>query len=72
VIILTSRSNKPEVIDISLAEIKKANIHFTDYYFLPEMSARPDSDFPQELNWFEKHIWQKAEYCKKKQDQHFL
>ncbi len=63
--ILTSRSNSPEIIEKSLAEIKEANVHFTNYFFLPEANTRADSDFPTTLNWFERHLWQKAEYCQK-------
>lgn len=64
VTILTSRSNEPEVVSISLDEVRQAGIHFTDYYFLPSVEGQAPERFPPELNWFQKHIWQKAEYCK--------
>ena len=62
VVLLTSRSR--EVVEESLEEVRGYGVEFDDYYFLPESSERPDGDFPSELNWFEKQIWQKAEYCR--------
>lgn len=62
-VILTSRSNDESVISQSLAEIQKHGIHFDDYYFLPAVEERGVEDFPKELNWFSRLIWQKAEYC---------
>lgn len=64
IVILTSRSPDSEVVAKSLEEIRKAKIKYDDYYFLPEVDSRCDKDFPKELDWFQKHIWQKAEYCK--------
>ena len=63
VIILTSRANEGDVISKSLLEVKNAGINFSGYYFLPDVSKRIGDMIPQDLNWFEKQIWQKAEYC---------
>lgn len=65
VTILTSRANCPEVITETLSELRSYGVVWTNYCFVGDGSDRDDSEFPSELNWFEKQIWQKAEYCQK-------
>ena len=67
VIILTSRSNTPEVIRETLKEIEFHKIQYDSYFFLPNTETRDPEEFPNDLSWFDKHIWQKAEFCRDNQ-----
>jgi hypothetical protein len=62
VAIVTSRSPLFEVQEATRQELKELDIIFDDLYFLPE-----DEDtffhYPLGLDWFQKRIWLKANYC---------
>jgi hypothetical protein len=63
--IVTSRSPTSEVQEITKKELKGYKVDYDFIYFLPELEDRNSDEFPKELDWFQKRIWQKAEYCNK-------
>lgn len=64
--IVTSRTDNEEVRKVTKAELQELGIKSDYLYFLPSYSAAKEFCPHQELDWFQKYLWQKADYCLKK------
>ncbi|MEI8218618.1 MAG: HAD family hydrolase [Elusimicrobiota bacterium] len=63
--IITSRTDNAEVRKITRAELQELGIKFDFLYFLPSYSTAKELCPHLELDWFQKYLWQKADYCLK-------
>ncbi len=63
VIIVSSRSNTEEVLSTTKEELRQVGICFDKLYLLEDISnCRCPHD---ELNWYDKYLWQKVDICQK-------
>lgn len=61
--ILSSRTASPGVLAISAKELRDWGIEFDTIYLLPG-SAEAATRCPHaDLDWYQKYIWQKVDYC---------
>ena len=59
--IITSRTDNEEVRKYTQKELKELGVVYDYLYFLPSFS---NANCPNnELDWYQKYLWQKADYC---------
>ena len=63
--LITSRTDNAEVRKMTQAELQELGIKYDHLYFLPSYSAAKELCPHYELDWFQKYLWQKADYCLK-------
>ena len=61
--IVTSRSKDPEVEMETRKELKKYGIVYDELYLLPDKNDAEMLCPHNELDWYQKYIWQKVNYC---------
>lgn len=65
VIIVSSRTNVPEVVASTTAELKEYGIAFTKLILIEGIDAGAAACPHQELDWWNKYLWQKVDVCKR-------
>ncbi len=63
VIIVSSRSNLPEVREATKQELEELGIAFDSLHLLESYEAASESCPYPELDWYEKYLWQKVDIC---------
>lgn len=63
--ILSSRTACPEVLKRSCEELGRYGIEFDAIHLLPSQSIAATTCPHAELDWYQKYIWQKVDYCQK-------
>lgn len=61
--IVSSRSDHPEARQSTIAELRAIGIAYDHLYLLPSIgTAQRDCHIPG-LDWYQKYLWQKVDYC---------
>lgn len=61
--IVSSRSDHPEARQSTIAELRAIGITYDRLYLLPSIeTAQRDCQIPG-LDWYQKYLWQKVDYC---------
>ena len=63
--IISSRTDDPKVRRITEDELVDLGIRYDVLYLLPHSSEAMKTCPHKELDWYEKFIWQKVDYCKR-------
>jgi len=64
--IVSSRTDDPKVRQITQDELFSLNICYDELYLLPNSAQATKTCPHNELDWYEKFLWQKIDYCKQK------
>lgn len=64
--IVSSRTDDAEVRRITQEELLDLGIRYDELYLLPHSSHAMKTCPHKELDWYEKFLWQKVDYCKQK------
>lgn len=63
VYIISTRTADPVVYDDTRFELKGYGIQYDDLYLLPYDESIKTTCPHEDLDWFQKYLWQKVEYC---------
>ena len=58
--IVSSRSNRPDVIEATKEELRSYGISYDYVYLLPSIEAAQDRCPENSLDWYQKYLWQKV------------
>jgi hypothetical protein len=64
--IISSRSDTPEVLRATKDELDCLKISYDYIFLLPDRVVAEKVCLHRELDWYQKFIWQKVQYCKDK------
>ena len=63
--IITSRTENDDARKVTENELKELGVNYDSLYFLPTYSVAKEQCPHKELDWYQKYLWQKADYCLK-------
>jgi hypothetical protein len=63
--IITSRTDEKEARIVTEKELSELGIVYNYLYFLPIYSVAKEACPHTELDWYQKYLWQKTDYCLK-------
>jgi len=72
VFIVSSRTDNEFVLKETKKELKQIGIHFDEIYLLPDFEYAKTNCMHLELDWYQKYIFQKINFCKEKNIQIFF
>lgn len=72
VFIVSSRTDNAFVLKETKQELKQLGIHFDEIYLLPDFESAKANCARLELDWYQKYIFQKINFCKEKNIQIFF
>lgn len=72
VFIVSSRTDNEFVLRETKKELKQIGIHFDEIYLLPDFECAKANCIHLELDWYQKYIFQKINFCKEKNIQIFF
>ena len=61
--IVSSRSNRADVLATTKAELDSYGIAYDSLYLLPSIEIARVTCQEKDLDWYQKYIWQKVNYC---------
>jgi hypothetical protein len=64
VYIVSSRSDQQEARIATLSELRALGIAFTELYLLPSIGIANQRCPYEALDWYQKYLWQKVDFCK--------
>ena len=67
VFVLTSRTRSPEAMEATKLELSGYGIEYDDLNMLPDKAEAERTCPLKELDWYQKFIFQKVDYCKANQ-----
>ena len=63
--IISGRTDDPEVMRITREELVSWKIRFDAVHLLPDNLQAERTCPHQELDWYQKYLWQKVDYCQR-------
>ena len=65
VYIISSRSNNRDVVEKTRKELRSLHIAFDEIYLLSDPGINGKGQIPENLDWYQKYIYEKVAFCKK-------
>lgn len=63
VFIVSSRTKLADVEVATIKELRDIGIHFNELYLLPSFEEAELSCSHNDLDWYQKYLWQKVDFC---------